>query len=146
MPWGYTFRAEAGRAFLGDHGPTTSSTSWSTSCEIGKLGFLFEKEILPQDCTVVSKRTSAAQAQMAYCRNVMIDSHYPKHLLGLRGHGGGGQRRCHFEMFPWPFFLSLFLLLICSALLHLIFFRDMVEETISELVDMRLSDKEDAAG
>jgi len=60
-PW---FRAEADGAFLGDPGPTTGSTSRPTSCEIRKLGFLFEKEILPQDFTVGGKRTHTAQAQM----------------------------------------------------------------------------------
>jgi len=134
VPWGDTFRAEAGSAFRGDHDPTISSTSCSTSCEIGKRGFLFEKEILSQDSAVVGKRATAAQAQTAYGRNTMIDSHYPKHLLGRRGHWGIRQRRCHFEIFPWPFFLSLLPPLICFPLLHHIFFRDMVEKKISELV------------
>lgn len=58
----------------------------------------------------------------------------------------GGQKRCHFEILPWLFFLSLLPLFICSPLLQLIFFRDMEEEEISELVDMRLPDKEGAVG
>lgn len=55
---------------------------------------------------------------MACSRDVMTDSNYPKHFLGLRGNGDGGQRWCHFEIFPWLLFLYLLPLFFCSPLFH----------------------------
>lgn len=42
-------------------------------------------------------------------------------FLGLRGCGEGGQRNCQSQIIPWPFFLSLWPLLIFFPLLHLVF-------------------------